>query len=97
MSRFVALNTEYLLISGNLRWNFLFYFLTLLISQLVVNWVTGLVETIPICLFTDMDISLPDEILCHGGSILLSGEESGHSGENREEGAGLQPHHGSFR
>lgn len=43
-----------------------------------------------------MDISLPDEILCHCGGLLLSVEESGHSGEDREEGAGLQPHHGSF-
>lgn len=43
-----------------------------------------------------MDISLPDEVLRHCGGLLLSSEESGHSGEDREEGAGLQPHHGSF-
>lgn len=27
------------------------------------------------CSFTDMDISLPDEILRHCGGLLLSGEE----------------------
>lgn len=70
-------------------------FLTLLISL----WKLGdrIKEMLIICLLTDMDISLPDEILRHGGSLLLSGEESRHSGKNREEGAGLQPHHGSLR
>lgn len=43
-----------------------------------------------------MDVSMPDEILRHCGVLFLSGEESGHGGEDREEGAGLQPHHGSF-
>ncbi len=63
--------------------------------------VAGLVETIfdspIICFFVDMDVSMPDEILRHCGCLFLSGEESGHSGEDREEGAGLKSHHGSFR
>lgn len=48
-----------------------------------------------ICFFVDVDISLLDEVLCHSG-VRLSGEESGHSGEDREESAGLQPCNGSF-
>lgn len=42
-----------------------------------------------------MDISMPDEVLRHCGSLVHSGKESEHGGEDREEGAGLQPHHGS--
>lgn len=44
----------------------------------------------------DMDFSLPDEILCHGGGLLFSDEESGHSGEDREESVGLQSSNGGF-
>lgn len=29
-----------------------------------------------------MDVSMPDEILRHRGGLLLSGEESGQSGED---------------
>lgn len=47
-------------------------------------------------LFVDVDISLPDEVLRHCGSLIHTGEEPGHSGEDRAEGAGLQPHHGSL-
>ena len=44
----------------------------------------------------DMDVSVPDEILRHCGGLLLSFEDTGPSGEDREEGAGLQPHHGGL-
>lgn len=47
-------------------------------------------------LFVDMDVSLPDEVLRHCGSLVHSAQESGHSREDRAEGAGLQPHHGSL-
>lgn len=40
-------------------------------------------------LLIDLDISLPDEILCNCGGHLVCGEESGHCGEDREKSAGL--------
>lgn len=47
-------------------------------------------------LFVDVDVPLPDEVLRQRGSLIHSPEESGQSGEDRAEGAGLQPHHGSL-
>lgn len=44
-----------------------------------------------------MDVPLPDEVLRHRGGLVLGGQQPGHRGEDREEGAGLQPHHGGFR
>lgn len=49
------------------------------------------------CLWADVDVSMSDEVLRHRGRLRLCGAQSGHSGQDREEGAGLQPHHGSFR
>lgn len=47
-------------------------------------------------LFVDVDVSLPDEVLRHCGRLIHTGQEPGQSGEDRAEGAGLQPHHGSL-
>lgn len=46
--------------------------------------------------FVDVDVSLPHEVLRHRGSLKRRAPEPGHSGEDRAEGAGLQPHHGSI-
>lgn len=48
------------------------------------------------CFFLDVDVSLPDEVLCYSRCRLIGGEKSGHSRKDREEGVGLEPHHGSF-
>lgn len=48
-------------------------------------------------LSVDVDVPVPDEVLRHRGGLVHGGEEPGRGGEGREEGAGLQPHHGSVR
>lgn len=44
----------------------------------------------------DMDVSLPDEILRHCGSLCPGRQQSGRGGEDREESVGLQSSDGSF-